>query len=117
MKEEFNCEEARRFLLAREEIEKSQKELVRKQVLQKVMTIIQNEFKGSEVEVYLVGSITKPQAFSSHSDVDVVLKNYRGDRFDFWVKLEAEIGREVEVILFERCRFQEFVIKEGLKVV
>jgi len=117
MKENFDNEEAKKFLLAREEKEKKQAEEERKAVLQKVVSILKKEFQGSTVEVYLVGSIVRPFSFSSRSDIDVVLKNYQGDRFDFWTKLEGKIGRKVEIILFETCRFQEFVLKEGLKVI
>jgi hypothetical protein len=46
-----------------------------------------------------------------------VVKNFHGDRFDLWAFLEKEIGRKVEVIPFETCHFQEFVLKDGLKVI
>jgi hypothetical protein len=117
MEEKFNEEEARKFLLLREEQEKQTKEQERKSLLSKVIAVLGQEFKDSSVEVYLVGSILRPFSFSSSSDVDVVLKGYKEDRFDFWTKLEGEIGRKVEIILFETCRFQEFVLKEGFRVI
>lgn len=89
----------------------------RQELLQKVSLILKQEFKESNVEVYLIGSIIQPFRFSSRSDVDIVLKNYKEDRFDFWTRLESKIGRKVEIIPFETCRFQEFVLKEGIKVV
>ena len=116
MKEKFNSEEARKNLLARERKEKEKREKERKAILQKVIDVLQKEFKGSNVEVYLVGSIVQPFQFSSDSDVDIVLKNYQEDRFDLWTKLEGQIKRDVEIILFETCHFQEFVVKEGFKV-
>lgn len=82
-----------------------------------MISILEKEFKGSSVEVYLIGSILKPFGFSSRSDIDIVLKNYKEDRFDFWAKLERKLGREVEIILFETSPFQEFVLKEGFKIV
>ncbi len=117
MAEKFDSDEAKKYLLAREEKEKEQQESERKSLLKKTISILEKEFKGSTVEVYLVGSILRPFSFSTHSDIDVVLKNYIGDRFDFWAKLEREIGRKVEIIPFETCRFQEFVIKEGFRVI
>lgn len=116
MVEEFDREKAKKFLLAKEEKEKEQKEKERSTVLQKTLSFLQKEFKGSTVEVYLVGSILQPFQFSTHSDVDIVLKNYQGDRFNFWIKLEKEIGRRVEIIPFETCRFQEFVLKNGYNI-
>ena len=117
MEEKFDSEAAKEFLLAREEKEKKQREEDRKAVLQKVTAILKKEFKGSAVEAYLIGSILRPFGFSSHSDIDIVLKNYKGDRFEFWARLEREIGRRIEIIPFETCRFQEFVLKDGLKVI
>lgn len=116
LSEGFDEEEARKFLAAREEKEKAEREIDRKHVLEKAFTVLKKEFAGSSVEVYLVGSVIRPYAFSSRSDVDIVLKNYSGDRFDLWTKLEKEIGRKVEIIPFETCNFKEFVSKEGLKV-
>jgi predicted nucleotidyltransferase len=113
MEEKFNEEEARKFLLSREEKEKQTKEQERKTLLSKVISVLKQEFKNSSVEVYLVGSILRPFSFSSSSDIDVVLKGYKGDRFDVWTRLEGEFGRRVEIILFETCHFQEFVLKEG----
>lgn len=115
MNNKFDSEEAKNFLIAKEEREKQQKEEERNSLLQKVILILEKEFKGSSVEVYLIGSILKPFGFSSHSDVDIVLKNYKEDRFDFWAKLERKLSRKVQIILFEACSFQEFVLKEGFK--
>ena len=117
MEENFDIEEAKKFLFAKEEKEKKQREEERKTIFKNVVLVLQKEFKGTNVEVFLVGSILQPFHFSSRSDVDVVLKNYKGDRFDFWVKLEEKIGRKVEIIPFETCHFQEFVLKNGFKVI
>lgn len=117
MNNKFDSEEAKNFLLAKEEREKQQREEERNSLLQKVISILEKEFKGSSVEVYLIGSILKPFGFSSRSDVDIVLKNYKEDRFDFWAKLERNLSRKVEIILFETCPFQEFVLKEGFKII
>lgn len=117
MGNDFNRDEAKKFLQAKETSENAKKEVERKATLQKVITLLKKEFQGSCVEVYLIGSILQPFRFSSHSDIDIVLKNYPGDRFDIWTKLEEETQKKVEVIPFETCRFQEFVLKNGFKVV
>lgn len=113
---DFDSEEAKKFLVEREHKEKEEREKERKDLLQKVILLLKEEFKGSPVEIYLVGSILRPYSFSSRSDIDIVLKHYGGDRFDLWPKLEKKIGRNIEIIPFETCPFQEFILKEGLKV-
>ena len=116
MTPDFDREEAKKFLLEKENKEKERKELERKHVLQQVIDVLKEEFAGSSVEVYLVGSIIIPFSFSDRSDVDIVVKNYIGDRFDLWAKLDRKIDRDIEIILFETCHFQDSVIKNGLRV-
>lgn len=112
----FDSEGARKFLLEKEAREKEERERVRQELLAKVISVLKTEFQGSAVEVFLVGSITRPYSFSPHSDIDIVLKNFKGDRFDLWAKLDRQFDRNVEIILFETCHFQDFVLKEGLRV-
>jgi predicted nucleotidyltransferase len=116
-----SIEAAKKKLRAREARkrtpEEEQQDEERKALLKKAISILEREFKGSSVEVYLIGSILQPFYFTARSDIDVVLKNFNGDRFEFWARLEREIGRTVEIISFESCHFQEFVIRDGFKVV
>ncbi len=114
---DFDHEEAKKFLFAREEKEKERLEKTRKTVLDKTIVLLKEEFQGSSTEVYLVGSILQPFQFKDHSDVDIVLRNFKGDYFEIWSKLTFKFDRTVEVILFETCHFQDFVLKHGLKVV
>ncbi|MES2199000.1 MAG: hypothetical protein V4489_02385 [Chlamydiota bacterium] len=116
MDKNFNIEEAKKFLENRESEEKEKREADRKATLTIVIDSLKSIFLDTGVEVYLVGSIAKPYMFHPYSDVDVVLKNFKGDRFDLWTRLETAIKKNVEVIIFENCHFQEYVIKDGYKV-
>lgn len=113
---DFNEEEAKSFLIQQEKKEMESNENARKELLQKTISVLKEEFQDSPVEIYLVGSILRPFQFSPRSDVDIVLKNFHADRFALWAKLEKKIGREIELIIFETCTFQEFIDKEGLKI-
>ena len=113
---EFDSEAAKKFLKKRDKKQKSQREEIRKVLLQKVISILKEEFGNTNVQVYLVGSIIRPHQFTQNSDVDIVIKNFEGDRFDLWSFLEEKIGRRIEVILFDTCSFKEFVEKQGLRV-
>lgn len=112
----FDSDEAKKHLIQRQEKEKERLEQERTILLQKAISVLTDEFKGSPVEVYLVGSITRPYHFTSSSDIDIVLKNFKGDRFEIWTKLEEKLRKQVEIILFETCSFQDFVISQGYKV-
>ena len=114
---DFDQEEAKKFLLAREEKEKQRLETIRKEVLDRAITLLKEEFQGSSTQVYLVGSVLQPFKFKDYSDIDIVLKHFQGDLFEIWSKLSMKFDRTIEVILFETCHFQDFVLKHGLKVV
>lgn len=113
----FDRDEAKKFLFERETAAKEKLEQERQQIFQKVVAFLKEEFKGTDVEVYLVGSLLIPYRFTNSSDVDIVLKNFHEDRFDLWTKLEEKIGRKIEIILFEKCSFKKFVIAQGFKVI
>lgn len=117
MEREFDTEKAKAFLSEKEQKEKEQKEQERLLVLKKTQDILKEELANANVEVFLVGSVIVPYKFHSRSDVDIVVKNFDGDRFALWSKLERKIGRDVELIKYENCSFQEHVDKEGLKVI
>ena len=117
MSSDFDINEAREFLSKKEAQKNEEYEQERLKVLQRVTELLKKEFSDSEVEVYLVGSITKPHQFTKRSDVDIVIKNFKGDRFDTWPKLERKIGRDVELILYENCHFKDHVKSQGLRIV
>jgi len=116
MDKNFDVNEAKHFLEGRESAEREKKEAERESTLVLVIDSLKKIFSSTDVEVYLVGSIIKPYMFHSSSDVDVVLRNFAGDRFDIWTRLEAMTKRNVEVIIFENCHFQDYVVQSGYKV-
>lgn len=109
MKEKFDREEAKKFLFQKQEKE-------RIALLQTDISFLEKELKGSSVEVYLVESLLGPYSFTANLDVDMVLKSYKGHRFELSAKLKSQIGRKVEIIPYEKIQFQEFVLIHGLKV-
>lgn len=113
----FDPNAAKKFLKERDAQERSNQEEIRKALLEHTIAVLKEEFPGDEVQAFLVGSILRPNQFTKISDVDIVIKNFHGDRFALWSRLEAKIGRQVEIILFEQCSFKEFVESDGLKVV
>jgi len=65
--------------------------------------------------VFVHGSLTKPGKFSEHSDIDLALESEpRGMTIYQLVSLlSEEMGRRVDVLLLEECRFRDKIIKEG----
>jgi predicted nucleotidyltransferase len=116
MNENFDINEAKKNLERREQDEKEKREQERLAMFSRATEALKSIPFDPQVEVYLVGSITRPYQFHPHSDVDVVVRNFQGDRFDLWTQLEELIKRNVEIIIFENCHFQDFVLKMGYKV-
>ncbi len=115
--EAVNTEAANKYLAKQAEKEVSEMEDTRLKLLEKVSCTIKKAFKGTPVEIYLVGSIIRPYQFTEYSDVDIVVKNSTSDSFDLWKSIENEVGRELEVILFEKCHFQESIVTHGMRIV
>jgi predicted nucleotidyltransferase len=110
-------ENASRENLKRKEIaNRAGSEELRRKLLSTTMDILHKEIDQKGTEIWLIGSILKPNGFTKRSDIDIVVKNYKGDRFDLWTLLESKIDHEIEIIRFEECDFQDDILKYGLKV-
>lgn len=117
MKEfEFNESAAIYNLKKREKAKAIEREELRKKLLDKAFNILRQEFNNRKVEVWLIGSINQQNQFSKRSDIDIVIKNYIGDRLELWTSLEKKIGCQIEIILYEECDFKDEIEKHGLKV-
>lgn len=117
MNENFDVEKAKQFLKKRELAEREERERQRKIVLTSLVNHLKTLFSNTDVEVFLVGSITQPYMFYPRSDIDIVVKNFQDDRFDLTSQIESLISRNVEIIIFENCHFQDHVIKYGIRVI
>lgn len=117
MDQNFDFNEAKKNLEKQERQKKEALEQERIDLLENVVNALKTIKFEPSVEVFLVGSITQPYKFHSGSDVDIVLKNFTGDRFDLWPQLERMIKRNVEVIIFENCSFQDYVMSMGYRVI
>ena len=116
MDKPFDKAEAKSFLSKKEQERKDFLEKERLAVLERTKKILKDYFAGQSVEIFLVGSITREYAFTERSDVDIVLKNFEGNRFAVWAELERKIDRDVEIILYEKSRFKDHIDENGLKV-
>lgn len=117
MEKKFDRQEAKKKLLRQEQLQIDEAEAKRREILDLTMRVLNDEFSGQGIEVYLVGSLITPYGFNSHSDIDIVLRNFSGDRFEIWAHLEGKINRTLEIILFEKCEFKEYILEKGMRVV
>lgn len=65
--------------------------------------------------VILFGSITKPGIFNDRSDVDFALETESPDvdAGHLSAELMERLGRPVDIVTLDRCRFREKIFREG----
>jgi predicted nucleotidyltransferase len=65
-------------------------------------------------EVYLFGSITKPNQFGEHSDIDIGIKGLEKFlQYRFISDLSGLLERAVDVVRLEDCTFSEAIESRG----
>jgi predicted nucleotidyltransferase len=87
-------------------LKKRRKELRLRQhnmALRKLKSAIDFLYKEGATEVYLFGSITNPDTFTEHSDIDIAVKGISGDkRLTIEGKLADFLGNfEYDIIFLE----------------
>lgn len=93
------------------------REIMRKDILRQLDAALDTLYETySFDEVYLIGSIIKEGKFSSESDVDIAIKGLnKFEHFSFIGDLSSLLGRDVDVIRMEDCRFSDSIISGGVK--
>jgi predicted nucleotidyltransferase len=67
-------------------------------------------------QIYLFGSITKPERFSQRSDIDIAVKGLnKFQHYRFISDLSERLEREIDVVRLEDCPFAETIAKRGIK--
>jgi len=97
--------------IARQRFEKRERARVesRKQLHQVLSRILPGR------RVYIFGSVLKPGRFTENSDIDVALESEpTGTSVYQLISILGEsIGRRVDVVLLDECRFKDKILKEG----
>ena len=85
--------------------------------------VLERTFKALEIlseryyfkKAYIFGSLVNPGRFHEWSDVDVAFIGLKDeDFFRIMADLSELIGRDVDVVQMERCRFSDLIEKEGI---
>ncbi len=65
--------------------------------------------------VFVFGSLSKPEKFTEFSDIDLALESEPATMtvYQLISLLSEELGRSVDVVLLEECRFKEKILREG----
>ena len=65
--------------------------------------------------VFVHGSVTKPGKFTAESDIDLALETepHGVTLYQLISLLSEQMGRPVDVLLLDECRFREKILREG----
>ena len=92
------------------------REELRLEVLAQVKEKIRDTFFDSGMEVFLIGSLLRSYHFSEYSDIDIVIKNYKGEIYEIQKELENALNKDVDIIIYEKSPFKELIDRFGEKV-
>jgi predicted nucleotidyltransferase len=94
-----------------------QREGQRQQILADAINALKIYFRGKQVsKVYLTGSILRKGKYYPFSDLDIAVEGLEEDYFETLVQLEDLLGRDVDLIELESCRFSQEIQERGLKI-
>jgi predicted nucleotidyltransferase len=97
--------------------ERQEREQDRQRWLSRAKEELINFFRGKQVDkVYLCGSVLREDCFYPFSDIDLAVEGLREDYFTLLVDLEECMGRWVDVIELEKCRFREQIERQGVRI-
>ncbi len=92
-------------------------EKLRRETLEKVKADIRKYFAAyTGTTVYLTGSIVKPGAFSSGSDIDIAVEGFPNSRLDLYADLSCLIKHPIDIIIMESCTFADSIRHNGILI-
>ena len=109
-------ERIREFLHNKALTRRNARERLRLQVLDRVKDKICEIFSDPDAEVYLIGSLVRPYHFSEYSDIDIVVKNFKGEIDEIQKEIEYALDKDVDIIVYEKSPFKELIDKFGERV-
>lgn len=95
----------------------AQREEKRLETLRDVREKIYRYFIDKSVaRVYIFGSILKEGAFYDFSDIDIAVEGLDKNYFRVCAEVEDIVGRNIEIVELEKCRFRESVERYGIRI-
>ena len=101
-------------LLQKRDAERQQARLVLfDRTREELRTVLREVLPASRVVVY--GSLTKRGVFNAASDIDLALFSEPEEKtiFGFMAEIEERMRRPVDVLLLEKTRLKEKILREG----
>ena len=90
-----------------------ERERLRHEVRHRLREVLSQTIPGRRVFVF--GSLTQPGKFTEVSDIDLALESELPGItiYQLISVLSEQMGRSVDVLLLDECRFKETILKQG----
>jgi predicted nucleotidyltransferase len=99
------------------EVQRQEREQERRRLLSRVQKELGSFFRDKQVgKVFLTGSLLREDGFYPFSDIDLGVEGLQEDYFELLTALEEFMGRWVDVIEWEKCRFREQIERQGFRI-
>ena len=97
--------------MEREQLEK--RERLRQEIRRRLWEVLSRTIPGRRVLVF--GSLIRPGRFTDESDIDLALESEPPGMTIYQLigLLSERMGRSVDVILLDECRFRDRIFREG----
>ncbi len=96
---------------------REERERERREMLEKALKLVERlSGRYGFRQAVLFGSVLKEGRFCEDSDVDIAVEALPGEHFfALAAELSRTLGREVDLVELETCRFSGKIRKEGLR--
>ncbi|MEL6493067.1 MAG: nucleotidyltransferase domain-containing protein [Cyanobacteria bacterium J06621_3] len=96
--------------------EKSENEQIRQQLLQQALSWLTDNAQQYGVQSgYIFGSVTMPNRFTQHSDIDLAVETHKsGDICGLMGGLSMLLLRDIDMVPLDQCHFAEKIRATGL---
>lgn len=99
------------------EREDEEKERERLRFLERSRAALKQYLQNRKVKkAYLAGSILQAGRFYPFSDIDIAVEGLNEEYLKTLIDLEELLGREVDLIELEQCRFRDSIERRGLRI-
>ncbi|HOK30384.1 MAG: hypothetical protein KBI34_08765 [Dictyoglomi bacterium] len=97
--------------------EYEERELKRKKLLEEIIPKLREYFRDKKVDmVFIFGSILEEGLFYNFSDVDIACGGLKENYFRVFSDLEDLVGRDIDLVELEYCKFREEILKRGIRI-
>jgi len=95
----------------------NEQEKLRILTLNNTINNLKDFFKDKNNSVYITGSILKEGNFYDYSDIDIAIEGLDDNYFKIALELERLLDRDIDLIELEKCKFQNTIKQNGIKVI